>query len=125
MLFNFRLGDRDYSMDLSPELRVAIARHLIALHKEYRVANPKENLDLEAYLSLVERSPHPENVPTNTPPTLEGDLDDSDESELMACGAEIEAVRRKDLMIDVLLDAIAKLRQQKALDSDIKGFFAG
>ena len=110
MLFNFRLGDRDYSMDLSPELRVAIARHLITLHKEYRVANPTENLDLEAYLSLVERSPHPENVPTNAPPTLEGDLDDSDESELMACGAEIEAVRRKDLMIDVLLEAIAKLR---------------
>ena len=110
MLFNFRLGDRDYSMDLSPELRVAIARHLITLHKEYRVANPTENLDLEAYLSLVERSPHPENIPANVPPTLEGDLDDSDESELMACGAEIEAVRRKDLMIDVLLEAIAKLR---------------
>ena len=106
MLFNFRLGDRDYSMDLSPELRVAIARHLISLHKEYCVANPKENLNLEAYLSLVERSPHPENVPTNAPPAL----DDNDESELIACGVEIEAVRRKDLMIDVLLEAIAKLR---------------
>jgi hypothetical protein len=38
MLFNFRLGDREYSMDLSPELRVAIARHLITLHKEYCAA---------------------------------------------------------------------------------------
>jgi hypothetical protein len=110
MVFNFRLGDREYSMDLSPELRVAIARHLIALHKEYCAANPKENLDLDAYLALVEKSPHPENESTNAPPIIDGTLDDSNESELIACGAEIESVRRKDLMIDVLLEAIAKLR---------------
>ena len=48
MIFDFRLNGKTYEMDLSPELRVAIARHLIDLHKEYCAANPKEDIDLDA-----------------------------------------------------------------------------
>ena len=114
MIFDFRLNGKTYEMDLSPELRVAIARHLIDLHKEYCAANPKEDIDLDAYLALVEKSPHPENEPTEAPPTTEGDRDKySDETlddELVAYGARRETDRRKDLMIDALLEAIAKLR---------------
>ena len=114
MIFDFRLNGKTYEMDLSPELRVAIARHLIDLHKEYCAANPTEDIDLNAYLALVEKSPHPENEPTESPPTTEGDRDEyADETlddKLIAYGARTESSRRKDLMIDALLEAIAKLR---------------
>ena len=90
------------------------ARHLIDLHKEYCAANPTEDIDLDAYLALVEKSPHPENEPTEAPPTTEGDRDEyADETlddKLIAYGARTESSRRKDLMIDALLEAIAKLR---------------
>ena len=102
MIFNFELGGKEYSMDLSPSLRVAIARHLIDLHKKYCAANPDENIDLEAYLTLVEKSPHPENEVA--PP------DDDDEyvdEEILLLG---ELVKRKDKMIDALLEALSKLK---------------
>ena len=97
MIFDFQLNGKTYKMDLSPELRVGIARHLIKLHKEYCLANPTENIELDAYLALVEKSPHPENE--STAPTKDDDDDD-----------RTELARRKDLMIEVLLEALAKLK---------------
>lgn len=95
MLFNFELGGKEYSMDLSPSLRVAIARHLIDLHKKYCAANPDENIDLEAYLTLVEKSPHPENEPQDN---VDEDEDYDDE------------LQRKDKIIDGLLELIKQVK---------------
>lgn len=104
MIFNFELGGKQYSMDLSPELRVAIARHLIKLHKDYCKANPTENIDLETYLSLVEKSPHPE----NEAPIADGD-DDGEyvDEDVLLLG---EVIKRKDVMIDALLEALGKVK---------------
>lgn len=104
MIFNFRLDSKDYSMELSPELQVAIARNLINLHKDYCKANPNENIDLEAYLSLVEKSPHPE----NEAPIADGD-DDGDyvDEDVLLLG---EVIKRKDVMIDALLEALGKVK---------------
>ena len=110
MIFDFQLNGKTYKMDLSPELRVGIARHLIKLHKEYCLANPTENIELDAYLALVEKSPHPENE--STAPTKDDDDDDdyNTDDQLVAYGAQTESLRRKDLMIDALLGALAKLK---------------
>ena len=95
MLFNFTLGGKEYSMDLSPELRVSITKHLLSLYKEYCVANPSENIDFEAYLTLVEKSPHPENEPQ--------DNDDEDED-------YDDELQRKDKIIDGLLELIKQVK---------------
>ena len=103
MIFNFNLNGKEYSLDLSPESRVAVVRHLLNLHKEYCAANPSENIDFETYLKLVERSPHPENV--EAPPDEEDEY--IDEEQLIALA---EDLKRKDRMIDVLLEAMGKLK---------------
>ncbi len=108
MIFNFRLGDKEYAMDLSPELRVAITRDLIKLHKEYCTTNPSENIDFEMFLNLVEASPHPENegappVPDESDEYVDEDVDE----DVLLLG---EVIKRKDVMIDALLEALSKLK---------------
>jgi hypothetical protein len=92
MLFNLEIDNKEYSIDLSPELRVSITRHLLSLYKEYCVANPSENIDFEAFLVLVEKSPHPENEPQDD----EEDYDDE--------------LQRKDKIIDGLLELIKHVK---------------
>jgi hypothetical protein len=104
MTFDFELNGKQYSMDLSAGLRVEIVRDLLKLWKEYCAANPNENIDFESYLNLVEKAPHPENIPV--PPNSE-DGDYIDEADLVALA---EGLKRKDLMITVLLEALSKLK---------------
>ena len=92
MLFNLEIDNKEYSIDLSPELRVSITRHLLSLYKEYCVANPSEDIDFEAFLVLVEKSPHPENEPQDD----EEDYDDE--------------LQRKDKIIDGLLELIKHVK---------------
>lgn len=93
MLFNLEIDNKEYSIDLSPELRVSITRHLLSLYKGYCAANPSENIDFEAFLVLVERSPHPEN-----------ESQDDDEEDY---GDELQ---RKDKIIDGLLELIKAVK---------------
>jgi hypothetical protein len=95
MLFNLEIDNKQYSIDLSPELRVSITRHLLSLYKEYLAANPSENIDFEAFLVLVEKSPHPENEPQ--------DNDDEDED-------YDDELQRKDKIIDGLLELIKAVK---------------
>lgn len=92
MLFNLEIDNKEYSIDLSPELRVSITRHLLSLYKDYCAANPSENIDFEAFLVLVEKSPHPENEPDDD----EEDYDDE--------------LQRKDKIIDGLLELIKQVK---------------
>jgi hypothetical protein len=78
---------------------------LIKLWKEYCAANPSENIDFDAYLTLVEASPHPENVPA--PPDSQDDEDYMDDSELVALA---ESLKRKDRVIDGLLKLIGDVK---------------
>ena len=91
MLFNLEIDNKEYRIDLSPELRVSITRHLLSLYKEYCVANPSENIDFEAFLVLVERSPHPE-------------VEDEDEEDYD------DELQRKDKIIDGLLELIKQVK---------------
>jgi len=104
MIFNFRLGDKEYAMDLSPELRVAITRDLMKLHKEYCTTNPSENIDFEMFLNLVEASPHPENEGA---PPVPDEGDEYVDEDVLLLG---EVIKRKDVMIDALLEALSKLK---------------
>lgn len=61
---------------------------MLSLYKDYCAANPSENIDFEAFLVLVEKSPHPENEPQDD----EEDYDDE--------------LQRKDKIIDGLLELI-------------------
>jgi hypothetical protein len=92
MLFNLEIDNKEYSIDLSPELRVSITRHLLSLYKDYCAANPSENIDFEAFLVLVEKSPHPENEPQDD----DEDYDDE--------------LQRKDKIIDGLLELIKQVK---------------
>lgn len=92
MLFNLEIDNKEYSIDLSPELRVSITRLLLSLYKEYCVANPSENIDFEAFLVLVEKSPHPE-------------VEDEDDEEDYD-----DELQRKDKIIDGLLELIKQVK---------------
>lgn len=107
MIFNFSLNGKEYSMDLSPESRVAVTRHLLKLYKEYCVANPTENISFEEYLALVERSPHPENEP---PQDDDDDDEGTIEDDLIAYGAQQESLRRKDLLVEGLIELIRRIK---------------
>jgi hypothetical protein len=94
MLFNLEIDNKQYSIDLSPALRVSITRHLLSLYKDYCAVNPSENIDFEAFLVLVEKSPHPENEPQD---------DDEDED-------YDDELQRKDKIIDGLLELIKAVK---------------
>ncbi len=102
MIFNFELGGIEYTMDLSAKLRVEIVRDLLKLWKEYCANNPNESIDFEAYLTLVEAAPHPSEVVAPLPD--DEDLGDDELVEL------VEALKRKDKIIDGLLKLVGDVK---------------
>jgi hypothetical protein len=97
-------------MDLPPELRVEIARHLISLHKEYCENNPNENIDFDYFLKIVETQRHPENVPPEDEGNIGDDLDDDDDDIDLELALLAESIKRKDYIIEALQQVISKIK---------------
>ena len=96
--FNLQLEDKIYKIDLYPEVRVAITRHMVQLYTEYCAVNP---VTFDEYLNLVESQAHPENQQQ----IVEAEELSDDEINILC-----DQMRRKDKMIDALLEAIAKMK---------------
>ena len=103
-LFNLQIEDKIYRIDLYPEVRVSITRHMMQLYADFCAVNPDKQVTFEEYLNFVATQPHPENqVVEATDEDIEEDADD-------VIATLCEQVRRKDVMIDALLEAIGKMK---------------
>jgi hypothetical protein len=101
MIFDFDLDGKKYTMDLSLGLKIEIVRDMMKLHEDFCTANPTSQIDFVAWLKLIEVQPHPE-----VPPDGE-DEEYIDENAIIALA---ESLKRKDFMIDVLFEALGKLK---------------
>lgn len=104
-LFNLQIEDKIYKIDLYPEVRAAITRHMMTLHADYCAVNPDNQITFDEYLSLVETQPHPE---TQVATDITNELDDIEYDIDLALLQE--AIKRKDYIIDTLLQTIAKIK---------------
>ena len=103
-LFNLQIEDKIYRIDLYPEVRVSITRHMMQLYTDFCAVNPDKQVTFDEYLNFVATQPHPENqVVEATDEDIEEDADD-------VIATLCEQVRRKDVMIDALLEAIGKMK---------------
>lgn len=103
-LFNLQIADKIYKIDLYPEVRVSITRHMMQLYTDFCAVNPDKQVTFDEYLNFVATQPHPENqVVESTDEDIEEDVDD-------VIATLCEQVRRKDVMIDALLEAIGKMK---------------
>lgn len=100
MIFDFDLDGKKYTMDLSLGLKIEIVRDMMKLYEDFCTANPTSQIDFVAWLKLIEVQPHPEAPPDDGDEYI-------DEEDLVALA---EALKRKDRMIDVLLEALGKLK---------------
>jgi hypothetical protein len=106
--FNLQIEDKIYKIDLYPEVRVAVTRHMMELYGDYCAVNPDKQTTFEEYLKLVETQAHPENQQQITDITNEcSDSNDDIDLELALMG---EAIKRKDYIIDTLLETIGKIK---------------
>lgn len=101
-LFNLQIEDKIYKIDLYPEVRVAITRHMMQLYTDYCAVNRNEQVSFDEYLTIVAGQPHPENQAVEVVEESE-DVDD-------VIATLCEKVRYKDQMIDALLEAIGKMK---------------
>ena len=103
-LFNLQIEDKIYRIDLYPEVRVSITRHMMQLYTDFCAVNPDKQVTFDEYLNFVATQPHPENQAVEaTDDDIEEDADD-------VIATLCEQVRRKDVMIDALLEAIGKMK---------------
>lgn len=103
-LFNLQIEDKIYRIDLYPEVRVSITRHMMQLYTDFCAVNPDKQVTFDEYLNFVATQPHPENqVVEATDQDIEEDAED-------VIATLCEQVRRKDVMIDALLEAIGKMK---------------
>lgn len=106
-LFNLQIEDKIYKIDLYPEVRAAITRHMMTLHADYCAVNPDKQITFDEYLALVEKQPHPENqIATD----ITDDVADSEIEYDIDVALLNEAIKRKDYIIDTLLQTISKLK---------------
>jgi hypothetical protein len=101
-LFNLQIENKIYKIDLFPKERVAITRHMMQLYTEYCAVNRDKQANFEQWLSMVESQSHPENQSQ----IVESADELSDDEINILC----DQMRRKDKMIDALLEAIAKMK---------------
>lgn len=101
-LFNLQIEDKIYTIDLFPKERVAITRHMIQLYTEFCAVNPDKQITFDQWLGMVETQSHPENQSQ----IVEAADEISDDEINIMC----DHMRRKDKMIDALLEAIAKMK---------------
>ena len=103
-LFNLQIEDKIYRIDLYPEVRVSITRHMMQLYTDFCAVNPDKQVTFEEYLNFVATQPHPENQ------VVEATNEDIEENADDVIATLCEQVRRKDVMIDALLEAIGKMK---------------
>jgi hypothetical protein len=101
-LFNLQIEDKIYRIDLYPEVRVAITRHMIQLYTEFCAVNPDKQITFDQWLSMVETQSHPENQSQI--------VETADEISTDEINILCDQMRRKDKMIDALLEAIGKMK---------------
>jgi len=101
-LFNLQIENKIYKIDLYPEVRVAITRHMIQLYTEFCAVNHDKRITFDEWLDMVESQSHPENQSQ----IVESVDELSDDEINILC----DQMRRKDKMIDALLEAIAKMK---------------
>jgi hypothetical protein len=100
--FNLQLEDKIYKIDLYPEVRVAITRHMMQLYADFYAVDPRNiQTSFEQWLTMVESQNHPENHNQ----IVEAEELSEDEVDILR-----DQMRRKDKMIDALLEAIAKMK---------------
>jgi hypothetical protein len=99
--FNLQLEDKIYKIDLYPEVRVAITRHMVQLYTEFCAVNPNKPVTFDEYLDFVATQSHPENHSQ----IVEAEVISDDEINILC-----DQMRRKDKMIDALLEAIGKMK---------------
>ena len=101
MILEVNFGGKSIKVELPAKLQVGIVRDLQKLHHEYCKNRPDENIDFDAYLKIVANQQHPE-VPPN-----DSDITDDIDLELALLG---EMIKRKDRIIDELLQTISKIK---------------
>jgi len=101
-LFNLQIENKIYTIDLFPKERVAITRHMMQLYTDFCAVNPDKLVTFDQWLVMVESQPHPENQSQ----IVEATDELSDDEINILC----DQMRRKDKMIDALLEAIGKMK---------------
>ena len=101
-LFNLQIENKIYKIDLFPKERVAITRHMIQLYTEFCVVNHDKQVTFDQWLDMVESQSHPENQSQ----IVESADELSDDEINILC----DQMRRKDKVIDALLEAIGKMK---------------
>jgi len=101
-LFDLRIDNKIYRIDLYPEIRVSITRHMMQLYADFCAVNPDKQVAFDQWLVMVESQPHPENQSQ----IVEAEEELSDDEVNILC----DQIRRKDKMIDALLEVIAKMK---------------
>jgi hypothetical protein len=102
--FNLQIEDKIYKIDLYPEVRAAITRHMMALYADYCAVNPDKQITFDEYLNLVEKQPHSENQVTDITDEI---ADDDIDLELALLA---ESIKRKDYIIEALQQVISKIK---------------
>jgi hypothetical protein len=98
-LLDITIEDKIYTIELALTDRIKITRNMMQLYVDYCVVHPDKQVGFEEYLTIVGGQPHIENQADD----IEEDADD-------VIATLCEQVRRKDVMIDALLEAIGKMK---------------
>ena len=103
-LLDITIEDKIYTIELALSDRIKITRNMMQLYVDYCVVHPDKQVGFEEYLTIIGGQPHPENQAVEaTDEDIEEDADD-------VIATLCEQVRRKDVMIDALLEAIGKMK---------------
>jgi hypothetical protein len=80
---------------------------MMTLHDDYCAVNPDKQVTFDEYLSIVEKQPHPENQ-------IVTDITDDVANDEIEYDIDVallnEAIKRKDYIIDTLLQTISKIK---------------
>lgn len=96
-LIDIIIEDKIYTIEIALNERIKITRHMMQLYTDYCAVNRDKQVSFDEYLTIVAGQPHPETE------MIEEDVDD-------VIATLCEKVRRKDVMIDALLEAIKKMK---------------
>lgn len=98
-LVDITIEDKIYTIELALTDRIKITRNMMQLYIDYCVVHPDKQVGFEEYLTIVGGQPH-----------IENQADDIEENADDVIATLCEQVRRKDAMIDALLEAIGKMK---------------
>ena len=98
-LLDITIEDKIYTIELALTDRIKITRNMMQLYIDYCVVHPDKQVGFEEYLTIVGGQSH-----------IENQADDIEENADDVIATLCEQVRRKDVMIDALLEAIGKMK---------------